>query len=307
MSDVRWRPWREAWEQALYGPSGFYRHAQPDQHFRTSVHASPMFARAIVMLVRGRGLDVVTDLGAGSGELVRQVHAIAADLKLMAIELRPRPDDLPTEIAWQSELPDAMTGLLLANEVLDNVACDVVQVDPAGVVRLVEADAATGEERLGQPVSAEISTWLEAWWPLRSPGDRAEVGLARDEFWRQACDHVRDGICLAIDYGHLRDYRPDVPTIRSYRAGRETALSLDGSHDVTAHVAIDSVAHAVGARVSRQRDMLRDLGLSGVRPDLSLSMTDAGAYVRALSNASEAAELMSSPGLGDFQWILSKR
>jgi SAM-dependent MidA family methyltransferase len=171
----------------------------------------------------------------------------------------------------------------------------------------VEANAETGDERLGEPVSPEISTWLEDWWRIGAPGERAEAGLARDRFWRAACDRVRDGVCLAIDYGHLREYRPQVSTLRSYRAGRETALSLDGNHDVTAHVAIDSVAAAVGASVARQRDMLRDLGLRATRPDMALAAADPGSYVRALSTSSEAAELMGSPGLGDFQWILGER
>ncbi len=266
-----------------------------------------MFAQAIVMLARSRNLHAVTDLGAGSGELVRQVHAMAPDLKVTAVELRPRPDDLPSSVAWESELPSEMTGLLLANEVLDNVACDVVEVDPDGVVRLVETDAASGQERLGETISTEISDWLERWWRLHAPGQRAEVGLTRDVFWQRACDRMQAGACLAVDYGHLRDYRPEVSTLRSYREGRETTLSLDGSHDVTAHVAIDSVAAAVGASISRQRDMLRDLGLRGSRPDISLAMDDPGAYVKALSSASEAAELMDSPGLGDFHWILCER
>jgi len=73
---------------------------------------------------------------------------------------------------------------------------------------------------------------------------------------------------------------------------------------VTAHVAIDSVAAAVGATTVRQRDILRELGLASNRPDISLAESDPAGYVHALSMASEAGELVASPGLGDLLWIV---
>ncbi|MEU3502835.1 hypothetical protein ABZ726_19445, partial [Streptomyces hundungensis] len=42
------RGWRAAAEEALYGDGGFYlRPEGPAGHFRTSVHASPLFAAAV--------------------------------------------------------------------------------------------------------------------------------------------------------------------------------------------------------------------------------------------------------------------
>src|SRR5687767_965239 len=50
---MQWRPWREAMAAALYGPGGFYhRREGPAGHFRTSVHASPYFATAVLELAR---------------------------------------------------------------------------------------------------------------------------------------------------------------------------------------------------------------------------------------------------------------
>ncbi|GAB3856225.1 hypothetical protein GCM10029963_52200 [Micromonospora andamanensis] len=44
--------WREAMRRALYGPDGFFvSGAGPAAHFRTSVHASPIFTSALVRLV----------------------------------------------------------------------------------------------------------------------------------------------------------------------------------------------------------------------------------------------------------------
>lgn len=300
-------PWRYAWQEALYGPGGFYRSALPHEHFRTSVHTSPVFASAIAALARRLQVDAVTDLGAGGGELLRQLHRLAPDLRLTGVDLRQRPADLPDAVRWEPTLPEAGDGLLIANEVLDDVPCDVVELDSDGVPRLVEVDTATLRERLGEPAPVDACAWLDAWWPLREPGRRAEVGLERDRFWYDACSAVRHGACLAIDYGHLADYRPVEPVRRAYLSGREVAVALDGSRDVTSHVAVDSVAASVGASVSRQRDELRDLGVSGRLPDPSWAASDVAAYVRALATASEAAELVRSPGLGDFFWLLSLR
>src|SRR6185312_14153601 len=128
-----WCGWREATERALYGPGdGFYTRPGgpgPAGHFRTSVHASPLYAGAVATLLcrvdtaLGRPDELaLVDVGAGRGELLTGV--------------------LPA--------PGAVTGLLFANEWLDNVPVEVVETDEDGVPRrvLVRAD---GTERLGEP------------------------------------------------------------------------------------------------------------------------------------------------------------
>ena len=291
-------PWRDAWEQALYGPQGFFKRTRPSRHFRTAVTDSDVFAEAIARLVREEGLDAVTDVGAGGGELLARLHAVDPGLRLTGVELAPRPD-LPAAVAWSDELPERVEGLLLAHEWLDNVPCDVVEVDDAGVVRMVEVEPATGEEQLGRPAE---SPWLKRWWPLPEPRLRAEVGSARDDAWADAVRRV-DGVALAIDYGHTLDARPPFGALTSFLDGREVEVVPDGSRDVTAHVAVDAVAARVGARLERQRDALARLGVDGTRPPLGLATDDPPAYVAALSRASEAAELRARGGWGDFWWL----
>src|SRR5262245_50465087 len=123
VSAIRWVPLREAWERALYGPGGFYRVERPVDHFRTSSQASPLYAEAIAELARRHGLTSIWDVGAGAGELLTHVHARAPELRLTGVELRPRPTELPDAVGWLAALPDEYDGLVLANELLDNVAC----------------------------------------------------------------------------------------------------------------------------------------------------------------------------------------
>ncbi|MEW2622676.1 SAM-dependent methyltransferase [Streptomyces sp. NPDC048106] len=315
------RGWRAAAEEALYGPGGFYRRPEgPAGHFRTSVHASPLFARAVAELLRrvdaalGRPgtLDFV-DMGAGRGELVTGVLAalpaeVAARVRPAAVEIADRPAGLDERVVWRSEPPAAVTGLLFANEWLDNVPLDVAEADAAGVPRYVLVGA-DGTERLGDPVTGADADWLARWWPLGAEeGLRAEIGLPRDEAWAAATGRVARGLAVAVDYAHTAGARPPFGTLTGFRAGRETAPVPDGTRDITAHVALDACAaasrHPADARLRTQRAALHALGVTGARPPLTLASTDPAAYVRALASAGEAAELTAQGGLGDFGWLL---
>ncbi|MGW0844934.1 SAM-dependent methyltransferase [Streptomyces sp. NPDC002787] len=303
-------------EEALYGPEGFYRRLEgPAGHFRTSVHASPLFAGAVARLLcrvdeaLGRpGELVFVDMGAGRGELVSGVLAalpsgVAERTRAYAVEVAERPGGLDHRIEWLAESPEGITGLLFANEWLDNVPVEVVEVDAAGVPRLVLVRE-DGSELLGEPVGGEEAEWLDRWWPLApEEGLRAEIGLPRDRAWAAAVACVERGLAVAVDYAHLAGARPPFGTLTGFRQGRETAPVPDGSCDITAHVALDACAPP-GSRLLTQREALRALGVTGGRPPLSLATTDPAAYVRALAGAGEAAELTAPGGLGDFGWLL---
>ncbi|MFE6364203.1 SAM-dependent methyltransferase [Streptomyces sp. NPDC057806] len=351
-----WLGWRAAAQEALYGPRGFYRRREgPAGHFRTSVHASPLFAGAVARLLcrvdealgRPPSLDFV-DMAAGRGELVTAVLAalpsdVAARTRGYAVELAGRPPGLDHRIEWLPKPPQGVTGLLFANEWLDNVPVEVAEVDAEGVPRrvLVRRD---GTERLGEPVAGVDAEWLARWWPLPpEEGLRAEIGLPRDEAWAEAVGAVGEGLAVAVDYAHTADARPLFGTLTGFREGRGTTPVPDGSCDVTAHVALDACARAgqraggttdarsdgktearsgrqtdaragvdehapayalPGARLLTQRDALRALGLAAARPPLALATTQPAAYVRALATAGEAAELTAPGGLGDFGWLL---
>ncbi len=292
--------WRDAWTAALYGAEGFYRTGRPAQHFRTSAQGG-LFAEAIAELARRSGSATIVDMAAGSGELLISLSSLGVPARLIGVELVERPVDLPASIEWTDQLPASIDGLLVAHEWLDNIPCDVVELDEDGVVRIVEVDRATGEESLG---AAYSSPWLDTWWPLTEPGQRAEVGEPRDTAWADAVARV-DGIAVAIDYAHTRETRPPFGSLRSYADGREVDVVPDGTRDVTAHVAIDSVAAAVGATLTTQRDALAELGLDGSRPPLELATTDPAAYVLALTRATQAAELRARGGWGDFTWAMT--
>lgn len=279
------------------------------------MHASPLFAGAVARLLcrvdealgRPGTLDFV-DMAAGRGELTSGVLAalpadVAARTRAYAVEIAERPAGLDHRIEWRAAPPEGTTGLLFANEWLDNVPVEVTEVDATGATRLVMVRQ-DGTERLGEPVTGASARWLERWWPL--PGEeglRAEIGLPRDEAWAGAVATLRRGLAVAVDYAHTADTRPPFGTLTGFREGRETTPVPDGSCDITAHVALDACA-LPGGRVLPQREALHTLDVTGARPPLTLASADPAAYVRALASAGEAAELTAPGGLGDFGWLV---
>jgi SAM-dependent MidA family methyltransferase len=318
--------WRAAMAAALYGPGGFFvTGAGPAAHFRTSAHAAPVLGAALLRLLERVDLALgqpdrldVVDVGAGRGELLRTLAGLAPTslarrLRLTAVELAPRPESLPAVIGWRDTLPDRIVGLLLGTEWLDNVPLDLAEYGRPDGWHQVLVDPTTGVESVGGPIGPADLAWLAAWWPDQPaprPGGRAEIGRTRDAAWAAAVGAVDRGLALAVDYGHQRADRPLGGTLTGFRAGRQVPPVPDGSCDLTAHVAMDSVA-AAGAAVTgspytlvAQRAALRALGADGGRPPLALASTDPSGYVRALAAASTVAELIDPAGLGGHWWLL---
>jgi SAM-dependent MidA family methyltransferase len=314
-------PWSEATRSALYGHGGFYHRPEgPAGHFRTSAHASPLFARAVLVLLErvdaalghpGR-LDLV-DVGAGRGELLVDVAArigagegggLAERIRLHGVDLAERPGALPEAIGWSSEVPEHLVGLVVANEWLDNVPVDVVEAGPDGTRRVL-VDPATGDESPGGPIGLRDAAWLTRWWPLDGApeGSRAEVGFSRDVAWAGVVRCLDRGLAVAVDYGHRLGDRTHgtyaAGTLAGYRDGRRVRPVPDGSCDITAHVALDACAAAGEAEgatwtgLLRQREALGDLGLAeptGTRAQLE--------------HRSQLAELTDPHGLGAFTWLV---
>jgi SAM-dependent MidA family methyltransferase len=335
-----WMTWREAMRTALYGPGGFYARGEPpSRHFRTSPHVSPAYAGAMLSLLREADaalghparLDLV-DVGAGRGELLSQLlglideagrpgrdldeatprsrdRGLAARIAARAVEIAPRPGGLDSRIAWQASPPDAITGLVIASEWLDNIPLDVAELTPDGP-RLVQVETGTGEERPGPPPRPADLAWSRTWWPLHAPGDRAELGRTRCQAWAGVVRRITRGLAVAADYGHLRAGRPRQGTLTGYRDGRVVRAIPDGSRDITAHVALDACAAAgrsacaTATVLTTQRQALRALGVTGRRPPLAQAGDDPLGYARALCQASGEAELTDAHGLGAFGWLV---
>lgn len=291
-------PWRQAWQDALYGREGFFLRERPADHFRTSVAASPLFATAVRRLAglvddalgHPDPFDVV-DVGAGRGELLSSLPDVPARWRLTGVDLAPSPGGT---FGWSSSIP-AVEGLLFSNEWLDDVPLDVTFDG-----RLVHVSP-DGTESLGGTASPEALEWAGRWWPQ---GRRVEVGLSRDRAWAAAVAQVQRGLAVAVDYGHVLGDRGTWgdrrPTLTGWLRGRPVHPVPDGSCDITAHVALDSL----GGRLLPQAEALSLLGIRSDPPPRSLSASDPRDYLARLASASSAAELLDRRGLGSYGWVV---
>ncbi|WP_219106351.1 SAM-dependent methyltransferase [Austwickia sp. TVS 96-490-7B] len=311
-------PWQPAWSEALYGSAGLWRREEPCEHFATSVQGIPgtttILADALARLAQDHHLKRIVDMAAGSGELAACLARRHPDIDVLAIDIRKRPSDLPETVRWHrtpggSQLgtgwPHLTQTLVIAHEWLDAIPCPILERGSDGELRTVFVDHLTGTEELGKPADREQIDWCRQWWPWDDlpPGARIEVGLPRDRAWDDLLSRAEDALVVAIDYGHLRTARPTYGTLTGYRHGRATAPIPDGRHDLTAHVAVDSLRHD---RILTQRQALLDLGVNPGQPDPSRAVTDPARYLAELAQCSAAARMMAPQGLGGFFWVLAR-
>ena len=138
-------------------------------------------------------------------------------------------------------------------------------------------------------------------WYVADAADTADVGTTRDAAWADLCARVDDGLVVAVDYGHLADDRPPGSTLVGYRRGRLTDPVPDGSTDLTAHVAVDTLA---GAVLRRQRDVLAPH--APARPTHDLARSDPARYLAELGRRGAWDALTARGGLGDFWWAMRR-
>ena len=315
---MTWTPWKQAWDQALYGDNGFYRQADgPAGHFSTASQGIPQIgaqlARALLTLMEQEGLDTIVDMGCGRGELLEHIHRLSPKAHCVGVDIVDRPE-LSEPIDWirspgGQRLPDELDALndtlVFANEWLDVVPCPIAQLDESGELREVLVDIVSGDEQLGEIVSGADREWCQWFWPIDrlEPGDRLEIGETRDTAWDNLLARLATGLAVAVDYGHTIDSRPGSGTLTGFRQGRQSLPIPNGSCDLTAHVAMDSLTHD---ELMDQRTALRQLGVSGQTPPHDLSRTDPTAYLHGLSAAAAATALTARGGLGDFMWAFAR-
>jgi SAM-dependent MidA family methyltransferase len=233
-------------------------------------------------------------------------------VRVVAVDVVARPDGLDDQIEWLRSpggvaLPDELDGLddalVIAHEWLDVVPCTIAQVDADGTIREVLVDPATGDQTLGHPVGAEDLAWVRDHWPDPAPGETVEVGRQRDLAWADLVGRVRSGTLVAVDYGHTRAARPREGSLTAYAEGRQVDPVPDGSCDLTAHVAMDSLDRD---ELQTQREVLRGLGVLGRTPPISDAAADPLGYLAGLERAGAEAQLIDPHGFGTFWWAVKR-
>jgi SAM-dependent MidA family methyltransferase len=296
---------------------------------------------------------LVIEVGAGRGRLARDVlrarpecasalhyvlverSAVLREEQRQALELEPAgealgpfarqsPDDAPLPLARTGpvfvaldDLPALeLDGVVLANELLDNLPFGIAQFDGA---IWQEVRVALGDDELVEvliPAEEHDARALHEITDGLTVGAGARLPLARGvESWFEACGRVlRHGVIVAIDYvddAHGLLQRGGDDWLRTYRAHERggAPLAAPGEQDITADLVRQQLVRAARAsgftleRDQAQSEWLRDLGIEDL-VRAGRRTWEARAHLGDLealagrSRVSEASALCDPAGLG---------
>lgn len=330
--------------ESLYGDGGFFAgdvlRSQKAGDFLTSPEVSPRFGATIARFVaaeldRSGGRRVV-EVAAGSGSLLTPMlsvlDSLGREVEAWAVEVSPAARDRlgtvvdPSRVVSSlAELPTPFHGVLVANELLDNLPVALAIREGDGwTERWVGAQ--DGELVL-IPVAArpEVAAWADRFGLPCPERGIVEVQLAAEAWIREALATVGEGTLLLIDYGDVTEAlapRRQDGTLRTYRSHHlgPHPLAEPGKTDITVDVnftAMAAAAAAAGAEVEvlRQDDFLAAWGLREKltelrHHELELARSDvpgaAMERLRVRSDRAEAETLLNPRGLGDFRTLTAR-
>lgn len=321
-------PFERFMHLALYGEQGFYTRADGGSagrrgDFLTSPEVGPLFGAIVARMLDAEWARLgrpdpftVVDLGAGPGTLARAVHAAAPACReamhYVAVELSPaqraRHPEHVASVAAVDELGAAasLDGVVIANEVLDNVPFQLVVFDGGWREAFVVLD---GHGDLVERLSAPFDTAPLVLPATAAHGARAPLVGGAGGLVAAARTLLRSGTVVVVDYGVARTaelaLRPWRDWLRTYRDNERAGhyLANPGEQDITADVPVDQLPAHDTLRTQAQwlaRWGIDDLVAEGkqvwseraARPDLEA--------LRMRSRVSESEALLDPSGLGAF-------
>jgi SAM-dependent MidA family methyltransferase len=330
-----WIPFARYMELALYAPGlGYYvagsRKLGPEGDFVTAPEISALFggslARQVGQVLQIAGGDVL-ELGAGSGKLAADVLAALARINRLpqryrilevSAELRERQRSLLAQrvpellerVEWIEMLPKQLSGVVLANEVLDAVPVHVVAWREEGV--LERGVALEGERFAWAERPAGAAVRAAAAGIAVVPPYVSEIGLTAHALTFTLAQRIKLGVMLFIDYGFgRREYyhqqRSAGTLMCHYRhRSHDDPFFLPGLQDITAHVNFTSVAES-GTRAglellgyANQAQFLLNCGITALLAEMPAE--DAGAY---LPQSAAVQKLVSPAEMGELFKVIA--
>ncbi len=247
---------------ALYAPGlGYYAAGATKLgahgDFVTAPEMSSFFGAALADLFATMGAERILELGAGSGKLARDfLEALPGmtqyDILDISTDLRERQQAVLAGCAvnWLDALPEKIDGLVLANEVLDAVPCQIVRF--------------RNEQYEQACVRTTNGSFDWSWQPLltgplldaakhRIPpidGYTSEINLEAEALVATLAERLVDGALCFVDYGfpqreyYVADRSAGTLACHYQHRVHFDPLTLVGLQDITAHVDFTAMAEA---------------------------------------------------------------
>lgn len=264
---------------------------------------------------------VVIEAGAGRGALAAAVRAAGFDGRYVCVERSPALRAAAAERVPGVEVVDRLPevpseGVVLANELLDNIPFDLLERGPEGWLE-VRVDPGPAEELV--PASGDDAALAGRLAPDGPVGGRVPLQRGATAWLRSALGVVQRGRVVVVDYVDTTPSlarRPWLDWVRTYRAhGRGVhPLEAPGTQDVTCEVAVDQLAALVRPpdRDRSQAEWLRAHGIDDLVAEARATWHERAALgdlaaLRARSRVGEADALTDPAGLGAFrvlEWVV---
>ena len=274
-----WLPFTDYMRLALYAPGlGYYSAGSAkfgsEGDFITAPEISPLFSRCLAgqvaeVLNQCRG-NTIIELGAGSGALavdllleLKRLDSLpekylilepSADLRIRQQHfVRDNAPDFLDRLKWLDGLPaESLTGVVIANEVLDALPVALFELHRSGHQELGVVDDSGSLAFAARPVQGELAVFCEKLVAVQEMPDgyRSEVGFAVDGLVKSVADVLTAGAAIFIDYGLSANdfYIPERSqgTLRCHYRHHvhNDPLVFPGIQDVTAWVDFTRVAEA---------------------------------------------------------------
>jgi SAM-dependent MidA family methyltransferase len=335
-----WLPFSKYMEMALYQPGMGYYSAGAHKlgaggDFTTAPELSPLFGAAICSTLlpvleslKEKGLPTqILEFGAGTGKLassiLNRLHDLGFSLdRYDIIEISPdlaqrqqkhlgsivKELKLSTQCHWPAELPKNFKGIMLANEVIDAIPCDVIIYQNGfwywyGVALkdgkfIWKVDSPVAQELL--PESLLGGNFSE--------GYVTELHAPANAWMHQVAKHLDTGLFLTFDYGFPESeyYHPQRLEGTLMAHHRHHAIQdpfyLPGLCDLTTHIEWSQIARSALAEnaddvyLSNQAAYLLDAGIG----DIALEIGDPGDPETFLPISNALQKLLSEAEMGEL-------
>ncbi len=335
-----WLPFSRYMEMALYEPGMGYYSAGAHKlgfggDFTTAPELSPLFGAAICSTLlpvleglKEKGLPTqILEFGAGTGKLATSILSRLNDLGLNLdrydiIEISPdlaqrqqkhlndalKKLQLSTKCNWLQELPKDFKGIILANEVIDAIPCDVIIYQNGfwywhGIgyenekfiwkIGLLVEQGLLPESLLSGNFSESYIT---------------ELHMPANAWMHQVAKSLHTGLFLTFDYGfpegeYYHPQRLEGTLMAHYRHHAiQDPFHLPGLCDLTAHVEWSQIARSALAEntddvyLTNQAAYLLDAGIG----DIALEVGDPSNPETFLPISNALQKLLSEAEMGEL-------
>lgn len=335
-----WLPFSRYMEMALYEPGMGYYSAGSHKlgaggDFTTAPELSPLFGAAIcsTLLPVLEGLKAngfpaqILEFGAGTGKLATSVLTRLNDLgftldRYDIIEISPdlaqrqqeriggviQQHNLTTKCNWLTQLPENFKGVILANEVIDAIPCDlIIYQNGFWYWHGVAMDENQFIWKVGSPVEQDLlpERLLVGNFP---EGYITELHAPANSWMQQIAKHLEIGLFLTFDYGFPEGeyYHPQRLEGTLMAHHRHHAIQdpfyLPGLCDLTTHVEWSQIARSALSEgvddvfLTNQAAYLLDAGIG----DIALEIGDPSNPETFLPISNALQKLLSEAEMGEL-------